>query len=237
MPPSVLCSLLSDLRPPGHDPRQNLRPHHLADAQAALDAGADLLGFICYPQLPRYLPAPLSAPSSPISNPQSQSPISPTYRTNGVFVDEPLETIQRLLTETGLDLAQLHGSEPPVVLERLGGRAFKALRSRSLVEAEADAEWYADLGPADGPDLLLDGYHPQLRGGAGQRADWDIAAALARQHRLLLAGGLTPANVAEAVARVQPWGVDVSSGVETEPGRKDHEAVRAFVLAAKSRET
>ncbi|MBX7235186.1 MAG: phosphoribosylanthranilate isomerase [Caldilineales bacterium] len=211
----------------------------LADAQAALDAGADLLGFICYPNSPRYLPpariaALLPNLQPPISNLQSPTP---TYRTIGVFVDEPLETIQRLLTETGLDLAQLHGSEPPVVLERLGGRAFKALRSRSLVEAEADAEWYADLGPADGPDLLLDGYHPQLRGGAGQRADWDIAAALARQHRLLLAGGLTPANVAEAVARVQPWGVDVSSGVETEPGRKDHEAVRAFVLAAKSRET
>ncbi len=208
----------------------------LADAQAALDAGADLLGFICYPNSPRYLPpariaALLTALQPSLRNTQHAT------RTIGVFVDESLETIQRLLAETGLDLAQLHGSEPPVVLERLQGRAFKALRSRSLAEAEADAEWYADLGPADGPDLLLDGYHPHLRGGAGQRADWDIAAALARQHRLLLAGGLAPANVAAAVAHVQPWGVDVSSGVETEPGRKDHEAVRAFVLAAKSRET
>lgn len=203
----------------------------LADAQAALDAGADLLGFICYPNSPRYLPPARIAALLP----NLQSP-TPTFRTIGVFVDEPLETIHRLLAETGLDLAQLHGSEPPVVLEQLQGRAFKALRSRSLAEAEADAEWYADLGPADGPDLLLDGYHPQLRGGAGQRADWDIAAALARQHRLLLAGGLTPANVAEAVARVQPWGVDVSSGVESEPGRKDHAALRAFVQAAKKGE-
>ena len=141
--------------------------------------------------------------------------------------------MQRILKETGLDLAQLHGGEPPVVLERLQGRAFKALRSTSLAEAEADAEWYADLGPSAGPDLLLDAYHPQAYGGTGQRADWDTAAALARRYRLLLAGGLTPANVAEAIARVQPWGVDVSSGVETEPGRKDHAAVRAFIAAAR----
>lgn len=200
----------------------------LADARAAVEAGADLLGFICYPKSPRYLPPHRIA--AILSN--LQSPISDLH-TVGVFVDETLATIQRILSETGLDLAQLHGGEPPVTLERLQGRAFKALRSRSLAEAEADAEWYADLGPADGPDLLLDAWHPQAHGGSGWRADWDIAAALARQHRLLLAGGLTPANVAAAVAHVRPWGVDVSSGVEIEPGRKDHAAVRAFVAAAK----
>jgi phosphoribosylanthranilate isomerase len=211
----------------------------LADAQAALDAGADLLGFICYPRSPRYLTpnriAAILADLNSFDCAQGRPPRS-TYRAIGVFVDEPLETIQRLLDETGLDLAQLHGSEPPVILERLRGRAFKALRPRSLAEAEAEAEWYADLSPAAGPDLLLDAYHPQAYGGTGQRADWDIAAALARQHRLLLAGGLTPANVAAAVARVRPWGVDVSSGVEIEPGRKDHSALRAFVQAAKKRE-
>lgn len=202
----------------------------LADAQAAVDAGADLLGFICYPPSPRYLPpdhiAAILSDLRPLT-----SALRP--RTVGVFVNESFNAVQRTLAETGLDLAQLHGGEPPVTLERLQGRAFKALRSRSLAEAEADAEWYADLGPVDGPDLLLDAYHPQAYGGTGHRADWDIAAALARQHRLLLAGGLTPANVAAAIAQVQPWGVDVSSGVESEPGRKDHAAVRAFVVAAR----
>lgn len=211
----------------------------LADAQAAIDAGADLLGFICYPPSPRYLPptqiAAILANLQSFGCAQDKPPIS-NFRTVGVFVDEPFDVVQRTLAETGLDLAQLHGGEPPVALERLQGRAFKALRSRTLAEAEADAEWYADLGPAGGPDLLLDAYHPQVYGGTGRRADWDIAAALARQHRLLLAGGLTPANVAAAVAQVQPWGVDVSSGVESEPGRKNHAAVRAFVAAAKDGE-
>ncbi len=204
----------------------------LADAQAALDVGADLLGFICYPKSPRHLPpdriaAILTGLQSAIRNSQS------AIRTVGVFVDESFDAIDRTLAETGLDLAQLHGAEPPVILESLQGRGFKALRSRSLAEAEADADWYADLGPSAGPDLLLDAYDPQAYGGTGHRADWDIAAALAKRYRLLLAGGLTPANVAEAVARVRPWGVDVSSGVETAPGRKDHTAVRDFILTAK----
>lgn len=204
----------------------------LADAQAALDAGADLLGFICYAKSPRYLPPERIASIITTLHSSLFTPHS-SLLTVGVFVDESLDTIQRVLAETGLDLAQLHGGEPPVMLERLQGRAFKALRPRSLTEAEADAEWYTGLGPQAGPDLLLDAYHPQAYGGTGQRADWDIAASLARNCRLLLAGGLNPANVAEAVARVQPWGVDVSSGVESEPGRKDQAAVRAFVLAAK----
>ncbi len=217
----------------------------LADTQAAIDAGADLLGFLCYPKSPRYLPpdriAAILSALRPFASLRADPPTSDLRpltsalrpRTVGVFVDEPFDAVQHILAETGLDLAQLHGGEPPVALERLQGRAFKALRSRSLAEAEADAEWYADLGPAGGPDLLLDAYHPQAYGGTGRRADWDIATALARQHRLLLAGGLTPANVAAAIAQVQPWGVDVSSGVESEPGRKDHAAMRAFVAAAK----
>ncbi len=85
-----------------------------------------------------------------------------------------------------------------------------------------------------GPQLLLDAYDPRAYGGTGQKADWDAAAAVAQRFdRMLLAGGLTPENVAEAVRAVQPWGVDVASGEEAEPGRKDHAAVRRFVAAAK----
>ena len=118
-------------------------------------------------------------------------------------------------------------------MKQLDGRAFKALRPTRLEEAETDIQRFASLGPVAGPDLLIDAYHPHAYGGTGHRADWDIAATLAPCCRLLLAGGLNPGNVAEAIARVQPWGVDVSSGVEQEPGRKDHKAVRAFITAAK----
>ncbi len=138
-----------------------------------------------------------------------------------------------MLNHCDLDLAQLHGEEDPELLALLAKRAFKALRPRSVVEAEADASRYARFGPGGGPDLLVDAYHPDARGGTGQAGDWNLAAGLARQHRLLLAGGLTPGNVAHAIRQVRPWGVDVASGVEAAPGRKDHDQVRAFIAAAK----
>ena len=134
-----------------------------------------------------------------------------------------------------IDYAQLHGDEPPAVVESLRGRGFKALRPTSAAEASLDAEWYADLGPADGPQLLVDAYDPNEYGGTGKRADWQAAAELVRTcPRLVLAGGLTPRNVAAAVDAVQPWAVDVSSGVEIGPGRKDAAKVRAFISAAKT---
>ena len=203
---------------------------NLEDARVAIAAGADFLGFICYPPSPRYVtPDQIAGVLSDLR------PLSSDFRAVGVFVDEPLASVQQILAQTGLDLAQLHGGESPAVLKQLDGRAFKALRPTSLAQAETDVARFASLGPGSGPDLLLDAYHPAAYGGTGQRADWDIAAALAPTCRLLLAGGLNPTNVAEAVARVQPWGVDVSSGVEIAPGRKDHAAVRAFVAKAKRR--
>ncbi len=203
---------------------------NLEDAQVAAQAGADLLGFIFYPPSPRYVtPAQVRGILAELRD----SIDGPLPRTVGVFVDEPLEAVQAILEEATIDYAQLHGGEPPVLLEQLAGRAFKALRPSSREEALADAEWYAELGLPDGPQLLLDAYDPQAYGGTGRKADWAVAQELARSVRLLLAGGLTPANVARAVETVQPWGVDVSSGVERAPGRKDHAAVRAFVARAK----
>ncbi len=202
----------------------------LEDAQVAVQAGADLLGFIFYPPSPRYVSP---ARAREILAELRDSSDTPLPRTVGVFVDEPLEKIQAVLEEADVDYAQLHGGEPPVLLEQLTGRAFKALRPASREEALADAEWYAELGLPDGPQLLLDAYDPRAYGGTGKKADWSVAQELARSVRLLLAGGLTPANVARAVETVRPWGVDVSSGVELAPGRKDHAAVRAFVARAK----
>ncbi len=220
---------------------------NLEDAEVALRAGADLLGFILYPKSPRYVePAQVQeilralrlkledwrpAPNS-ISNLQS-SPFTPP-RYVGVFVNEPAARIKEIMTVTGLDYAQLHGDEPPTALAALAGVAYKALRPADHAQALAEAEAYASLGPTTGPRWLIDAYDPHAYGGTGKRADWTTAAQLARQYPgLLLAGGLTPDNVAAAVAAVRPWGVDVASGVEAEPGRKDHGKVEAFVTRVK----
>ena len=140
-----------------------------------------------------------------------------------------------VLDRLGLDLAQLSGEETPSLIgdpdSPLLGRSFKALRPTTFAEAEAEAEWYLPPEPVmDRPSLLLDAYHPTLRGGTGRVADWEMAARLAAiVPQLMLAGGLQPENIAAAVRKVQPFAVDVASGVEAVPGRKDHEIGRAHV--------
>lgn len=205
---------------------------NLEDARVALEAGADLLGFILYPKSPRFVePAAIADILKAI---RDQSPVSHLPKTVGVFVNEPAERILAILDQTGLDYAQLHSDEPPAMLAQLAGRAFKALRPTSSQEALSQAATFAPLGPPSGPTLLIDAYDPNAYGGTGQRADWKAAAAIAQRHPgLLLAGGLTPANVAAAIRTVRPWGVDVSSGVEAAPGCKDHAQVRAFIQATK----
>ena len=165
-------------------------------------------------------------------------------RTVGVFVNEPPQAIAQILNFCGLDLAQLHGEESPETLgleesqSPVRGRAYKALRPRSSEEATDLAHRYAlpTSFRAQGhlPAFLLDAYHPRLRGGTGEIGDWGLASSLASQYPLLLAGGLTATNVADAVRFVQPWGVDVASGVEENPGQKDHTALHAFIANAKA---
>lgn len=224
---------------------------NVEDARAAIEAGADLLGFNLYPKSPRFVEPTTIAEivreikrmgeigtsrletSDALATVHRPSSIVPV-QTVGIFVNEPVERILAILDQTGLDYAQLHSGEPPEALNRLAGRAFKALRPTSRDEALAQAATYAPLGPMEGPALLIDAYDPSAYGGTGKTADWHAAAAVARQHPgLLLAGGLTPENVAAAIRIVEPWGVDVSSGVEVTPGKKDHDKVRAFVQAAK----
>lgn len=203
---------------------------NVEDAGVAVEAGADLLGFIFYPASPRYVAPGVVAE---IVKALRAGSAARGVRTVGVFVDTKPAEMRATLEATGLDLAQLSGGEPPHSLELLERRAFKGLRPGTWEEADADAEWYADLGPPDGPDLLLDTHRPGAFGGTGEVADWHIAAALAPRYRLLLAGGLTPDNVQAAIRQVRPWGVDVGSGVEATPGRKDHQKVRAFIHHAK----
>jgi phosphoribosylanthranilate isomerase len=143
-----------------------------------------------------------------------------------------LEEVRSILEIAQLDLAQLHGDEPVHVLEQLNGRGFKALRPTSEMEAEVDAEWYVPYGPK-APVLLIDAYRKDQYGGTGHVADWSSATKLAQEHPILLAGGLTPDNVAAAVKQVRPWGVDVASGVEVSPGKKDAGKMRLFVERAR----
>jgi phosphoribosylanthranilate isomerase len=136
--------------------------------------------------------------------------------------------VRSILEIAQIDLAQLHGDEPVRVVEQLNGRGFKALRPTSETEAEIEAERFAPYGPP-APVLLVDANRKDQYGGTGHTADWSIATRLARQYPILLAGGLTPENVAEAIRQVRPWGVDVASGVEVSPGKKDAAKLRAFV--------
>ena len=215
------------------------------DGLCAASAGADFLGFIFFKRSPRYISPEAAGEiisgvtehlADPDTRPVSGAESGPTLRYIGVFVNETPEAVEETIYRANLDFAQLHGEETPAMLEALGGRGFKALRPTSAAEAEIEAEWYAELGPSNGPQLLVDAYDPKEYGGTGKRADWNAAAGLRRNYpRLVLAGGLTPRNVAEAVKAVRPWAVDVSSGVEFEPGRKDPVKVRDFVFSAKGR--
>ncbi len=199
---------------------------NIDDAYAALKAGADLLGFNFYAKSPRYIV------------PEKVCEIAAQIRSDGltpllvgVFVNASLEEIRSILEIAQIDLAQLHGDEPVHVVEQLNGRGFKALRPTSEKEAEIDAEWFAPYGP-NAPVLLVDAYRKDHYGGTGHTADWSIATKLAQHYPILLAGGLTPENVAEAIRQVQPWGVDVASGVERAPGKKDIAKMKLFVERA-----
>ena len=141
----------------------------------------------------------------------------------------------QILDDCHLDLAQLSGEEVPSLVADEGsplyGRSYKALRPASLTEAEVEAEWY--IPPQRHPDhpaLLIDTFHPTLRGGTGETGDWSMSAQLASSlPGLMLAGGLNAANVAEAVRQVRPFAVDVASGIESAPGQKDHTLLRQFI--------
>ncbi|HEX7588524.1 MAG TPA: phosphoribosylanthranilate isomerase, partial [Anaerolineae bacterium] len=152
----------------------------------------------------------------------------------GVFVNEASERVRAIMESAQLDLVQLHGSEPASALRELSPRAYKALRPRDEDEARTAVAEYREAANGSVPAFIVDAYDPKQFGGTGRHADWDIAAVIARQFPILLAGGLNSENVLDAIRIAQPWGVDVSSGVERTPGLKDHVKMRAFIRSAKS---
>lgn len=206
----------------------------LADGLAAIELGADLLGFNFYPPSPRSLaPAACARLVSALKDHGARAILV------GIFVNEPPERVIRILDECGLDLAQLSGDEPLEALAALGGRVYKGLRPAGPDTALRDAARYA--APSGAPALLIDAPpqpgdapQPTQYGGTGRTGDWTLAEPLARRYPLLLAGGLNPENVAAAIRRVRPWGVDVASGVESAPGRKDYARLQRFIQAARN---
>jgi phosphoribosylanthranilate isomerase len=206
---------------------------NLQDAARATEAGADYLGFVLYPRSPRFVTLEqASAITKDIRREFGDS--APLCV--GVFVDEEAQRVQAAFDRAGLDLAQLHGNEPPSDVQALHPRAFKAVRPRTRHEAAASLTAYHPVTPGESmlPQLLLDAFHPQQLGGTGLTANWELAAEIARHVHLLLAGGLTPETVGLAIAQVRPWGVDVSSGVERTKGMKDPARLVAFVQAVRA---
>jgi indole-3-glycerol phosphate synthase/phosphoribosylanthranilate isomerase len=196
------------------------------DALAAVDAGADILGFNFYPRSKRYIP-----PEKCVRIVSFLAQYTARVQLVGVFVNATRAEIEAIADDCHLDLVQLSGDEPPEFLQALGPRTFKGIRPTSLEEAQTDAARFARAAP---PALLIDTHQPGAYGGTGHTGDWSLARALAEQYPILLAGGLTPENVAAAVAQVRPWGVDVASGVESSPGKKDTKKILAFVRAARN---
>ncbi len=199
---------------------------NLDDALAAVEAGADMLGYNFYPRSKRYLSVEACTQIQEELHQHGARMISV-----GVFVNASVEDIIATMEACDLDLAQLHGDEPPALLESLGERVFKAIRPQSAEEALAAIQQYPHREKP--PALLIDAYHPSEYGGSGQTGDWNLACELASRIPVLLAGGLTPENVRVAIEQVQPWGVDVASGIESSPGIKDHARVRQFIEAAR----
>lgn len=191
-----------------------------ADALAAVQAGADALGFVFYEPSPRYV--------SPRTAAEIIRGLPPQVVKVGVFVNAPDDLVLQAISTCGLHILQFHGDETPEQCGRYGLMSMKAFRV-SGPESLAALEAY----PTDA--WLLDAYTPGKPGGTGEVFNWDLAIEAQKLGRpIFLAGGLRPQNVAEAVRRVRPYGVDVSSGVEASPGKKDPAKLREFIQNAKA---
>ncbi|HTU56870.1 MAG TPA: phosphoribosylanthranilate isomerase [Polyangiales bacterium] len=190
------------------------------DVELCVAAGADAIGLNFAPGSPRCLTLAAALPLA--------QAIPSHVLSVGVFVNAELAQLLEYKRALSLGCLQLHGDEPPELLSQVLPHAYKALRVRGA-DVLAEAARYA------GEHLLLDAYVPGAHGGTGARFDWNLARDLGKVRKVTLAGGLTPDNVAEAIAVAQPFCVDVASGVESSPGQKDPERVRAFVRAAKKR--
>ncbi len=194
---------------------------NVQDGLTAVSLNTDMLGFNFYPPSKRYITP--AACAELIAELEARGARATWV---GVFVNSPIEEVRAIVAQCGLHLAQLHGDEPPSMLAELGAMAFRAIRPSSPDEA---ARQIATLPHRPPPAFLIDAYHPSEYGGSGAVGDWEMAKSIATRFPILLAGGLTAENVKTAVSQVNPWGVDVASGVESAPGIKDAAKMKAFI--------
>jgi len=190
----------------------------LTDALHAAQHGATAVGFVFWPRSPRYVD-PERAAEIIAELPGTVTPV-------GVFVNQPVDEIRRVASTSGITTIQLHGDEPPAYGDALGWPVWRAVALDHADEA-------LDGWPLT-TTVLLDAHDPVRRGGTGQIIDWARAAGMTAGRRVVLAGGLTPENVAEAIGASRPYGVDVSSGVEDAPGIKNFDKVARFLERARA---
>lgn len=191
----------------------------LEDALCAVDAGADALGFVFYEKSPRYI--------TPLKAQRIVAALPPFVTTVGLFVNTLREKIEQIMTMTRLQVIQLHGDEIPDDCKGFEPwPVIKALQVKDAASLKGITEYQVNA-------LLLDAWSGKQYGGSGRCFDWQLLKDLNREIPLVLAGGLNPDNVAEAIGQVAPYGVDVSSGVEASPGRKDHQLIVEFIRQVK----
>lgn len=187
----------------------------VADGLAAAEAGADMIGLMFYEKSPRHITLQAAA--------EIAQAVSPFVTKVGVFVNPTEELVLRAIDECGLNMLQFHGDETPEFCLQFGAMCVKAFRIRDAQSLQALPVYQTDA-------YLLDAYSASGLGGTGEKFNWNLAVEAKKFGKpIFLAGGLTPDNVAAAVRQVQPFAVDVSSGVESSPGKKDYAEVRAFI--------
>ena len=191
----------------------------LKDALFAVEQGVDAVGFIFYKKSPRAVTMKTVR--------EIIKKLPPLVETVGVFVNESAERVNKMADYCGLDLVQLHGEESPAFCRKIRRRVIKAFRVKDLQSIKQLEKF-----PVSG--FLLDTFSDDLHGGTGKTFDWNLALPAKKMGPVILAGGLTPRNILQAVRQVRPYGVDVCSGVEKSPGIKDLEKVRAFLKNIRS---
>jgi phosphoribosylanthranilate isomerase len=191
---------------------------NLEDAACAVDAGADYLGFV------RYAGSPRGVTIAELAS--LRASLGGGVRMVAVMVNPSYAEASAAVEQGGVDIIQIHGAAPYGCFDGFPYPLWRALAVSAAAIVPDPSEWPAER-------YIVDAHVPGQYGGTGIRADWDEAQRLARIYPVMLAGGLTPSVVAEAIGVVRPLGVDVSSGIEMRPGRKDHEALRAFISAAR----
>lgn len=191
----------------------------LKDALVAVEEGADAVGFIFYNKSPR------SVTMKTVREIILELP--PFVDTVGVFVNETAEQINKIADSCNLDMIQLHGDESPTFCKKIRRRVVKAFRVKDMQSVKKLSSYHVS-------GFLLDTFSKDLHGGTGKVFDWNLALPAKKFGPVIMAGGLTPNNVQQAIRQVRPYGVDVCSGVESEPGIKDHKKIKAFLKNAKA---